>query len=112
MRRARQRFGPAVISDDAVLDNTTLYWLTGTAGSAARLYWESLSSATMKRDVSLPMGSAACRPTPRSRLARGPRSNFHDLTFWSEPERAGHFPAWEQPSRFVADVRACFRTAR
>lgn len=101
-----------VINDDAVLDNVMLYWLTGTAGSAARLYWESLSEATMNRDVSLPMGVTSM-PADTTRAPRAwAQEWFHDLTFWSEPERGGHFAAWEQPHRFVDDVRSCFRAAR
>ncbi len=101
-----------VLDDDTVLDDVTLYWLTGTAGSAARLYWESLSEATMDRDVSLPMGITSM-PADTTRAPRAwAQEWFHDLTFWSEPERGGHFAAWEQPERFVGDVRACFRALR
>jgi pimeloyl-ACP methyl ester carboxylesterase len=97
------------------LDNTSLYWLTNTATSAARLYWQ--QAVTGKNfyapaDVSLP---AAVTVFPEE-YVQAPRSwteqAYHNLIYFNEAERGGHFAAWEQPHVFAEELRAAFRTLR
>ena len=110
---AGQSYG--AITRDDILDNTSLYWLTNTATSAARLYWE--LGATGKNfyaaaDVSLP---AAVTVFP-DEYVQAPRSwterAYHDLVYFNHAEAGGHFAAWEQPDVFAKEVRAGFRSMR
>jgi len=100
------------LSRDQMLDNLSLYWFTGTAASSARLYWESIAevsswfTAGTEHTISVPTGGTAFPkevPRPSRRWAA---RRFTNIVHWSEPERGGHFGAWEQPHRFAADVRA------
>ena len=105
-----------VLSADQVLDNITLYWLTATGASSARLYWESIAQVTewftaaAGDTVSVPAGcSVFPREVPRpSRRWAGRR--FTNIVYWNEPARGGHFAAWEQPGLFVGEVRAAARS--
>ena len=102
----------AIHRDDVLADLTT-YWVTGTAGSAARLYWETAHSGpTMPAQrVEVPTGVARF---PRE-IYRPPRAwveAAYDLRSWTEHPRGGHFAALEQPEALVADVRAFFRPLR
>jgi epoxide hydrolase len=103
---------------DRMLDDITLYWLTRTGASAARLYWESIrevqeifTRGTGDR-VQVPTGgSIFAHENPRpSRRWAGRR--FVDIRYWNELDRGGHFAAWEQPDLFVDEVRAFFRLVR
>jgi len=105
------------LTRDAFLDNITLYWLTNSAVSSARLYWENpvsvLSAAAQKTaDIALPV---AVTVFP-GELYRAPKSwtqrAYPSLVYFSEVDRGGHFAAWEQPELFAAEVRAAFRTLR
>ncbi len=107
-----------VFTRDEMLDNITLYWLTGTAASSARLYWESIRQVqewftkSTSDTVDVPVGCSVFPkdiPRPSRRWAR---RRYTDIRFWSEPERGGHFAAFERPERFVEDVRAFFRMVR
>ena len=99
---------------DQLLTNVTLYWVTETITSSARLYWESRHSgmpATSLPFVDVPTGVARY---PKEVL-RWPRSwveRQYRVVHWAEMDRGGHFPAMEQPELFVDDVRAFFRTVR
>ena len=97
------------------LDNTSLYWLTNTATSAARLYWQQAVTGQnfyAPADVSLP---AAVTVFPEE-YVHAPRSwteqAYHNLIYFNEAERGGHFAAWEQPQLFAEELRAAFRTLR
>jgi pimeloyl-ACP methyl ester carboxylesterase len=97
------------------LDNTSLYWLTNTATSAARLYWQQAITGQnfyAAADISLP---AAVTVFPEEYL-HAPRSwtekAYHNLIYFNEAERGGHFAAWEQPQLFSEELRAAFRTLR
>jgi pimeloyl-ACP methyl ester carboxylesterase len=97
------------------LDNTSLYWLTNTATSAARLYWQQAVTGQnfyAPADVSLP---AAVTVFPEE-YVHAPRSwteqAYHNLIYFHEAERGGHFAAWEQPQLFAEELRAAFRTLR
>jgi pimeloyl-ACP methyl ester carboxylesterase len=107
-----------VLSDDQVLDNVTLYWLTGTGASSARLYWESIATVsewftTSAGDpVAAPTGAAVFpREVPRP-SRRWAAQRFTNIVHWAEPPRGGHFAAWEQPDLFVAELRNTGRALR
>ena len=104
-----------VLSPDQILDNVTLYWLTGTAASSARLYWESIDTVTRwftnttDDIVTAPTGCTvfpAEAPRPSRRWAE---RRFTNVVHWGQPARGGHFAAWEQPRLFVDEVRAVAR---
>jgi pimeloyl-ACP methyl ester carboxylesterase len=107
------------LTRDHILDNVTLYWLTGTGASAARSYWEDalaraqiLASGQAPPDVSLPIGFT----TFPGELWRTPRSwvesYYPNVTYFNEVDRGGHFAAWEEPELFAAEIRAAFRELR
>jgi len=88
-----------------------MYWLTGTAASSARLYWESFRSIPTDA-VLLPAG---CSIFPKE-IFRGSRRwverRYTKLVYFNELDKGGHFAAFEQPEIFVHEVRACFRQIR
>jgi pimeloyl-ACP methyl ester carboxylesterase len=107
------------LTRDHILDNITLYWLTGTGASAARSYWENTRAAALAaaagqppRQVSLPVGFT----TFPDELFQAPRSwvekAYPTLTYFNEVDRGGHFAAWEQPELFSTEMRAAFRSLR
>jgi pimeloyl-ACP methyl ester carboxylesterase len=105
------------LSRDHVLDNITLYWLTGTGASAARSYWEGGRAATQAdgqalAEVRLPVGFT----TFPGEIFRAPRSwveqTYPNLTYFNEVDKGGHFAAWEEPQLFSQEIRAAFRTLR
>jgi epoxide hydrolase len=88
-----------------------IYWLTATAASSSRLYWESFKDlTTVKLDT--PVG---CTIFPGDVL-QSPKvwseRTFSNLIYWNRAERGGHFAAFEQPAIFVREVRDCFRSIR
>ena len=106
------------LTKDDVLDNITLYWLTNTAASSGRLYWENkgknaLSSAAWKTtEITLPVattvfGEDAFRP-PESWARRA----FPKLIYYNKTTKGGHFAAWEQPELFASEIRAAFKSLR
>jgi pimeloyl-ACP methyl ester carboxylesterase len=106
-----------VLTADQVLDNITLYWLTGTAASSARLYWESIAQVTewfavaASDTITVPAGcSVFPREVPRP-SRRWAERRFANIVYWNEPDRGGHFAAWEQPALFTQEVRAVARAA-
>ena len=107
------------LTRDSILDNITLYWLTGTAASAARSYWEdaralaaSLASGQPPPAVTVPVGFT----TFPGEIWASPRSwveaVYPGLAYFNEVDRGGHFAAWEEPELFSAEVRAAFRSLR
>jgi pimeloyl-ACP methyl ester carboxylesterase len=100
-----------VFTRDELIDNVMMYWLPATGASSARLYWESYT--TDKRDpITVPAG---CSVFPKEIIRpsrRWAERDFTDLRWWSEPEKGGHFPAFEQPATFVEQVRSFFRCVR
>ncbi|GAA2067860.1 epoxide hydrolase [Streptomyces albiaxialis] len=100
---------------DRLLDNTMLYWLTGTATSAARLYAESgaygSDPGVWGRRVEVPTG-IALYPREKTRAPRRWSERQWNLTHWAEQPRGGHFAAFEQPALFTADLRDFARTLR
>ena len=103
---------PGGLSRDDILDNVTLYWLTNTAISSARLYWESKLAFFAPKGVALP---AAVSAFP-DELYQAPRSwterAYPRLIYYNKLDRGGHFAAWEQPQLFSQEIRAAFRSLR
>jgi pimeloyl-ACP methyl ester carboxylesterase len=99
------------LSRDEMLDDVTLYWVTASGASSARLYWESMAAFGSGRRVELPTGVASF---PKE-IMRTPRSwceASYNVTHWTKMPRGGHFAAFEQPDLFVEDVRKFFATVR
>ena len=100
------------LTRDDVLDNVTLYWLTNTAVSSARLYWESKLAFFAPKNVPIP---AAVSAFPEE-LYQAPRSwtekAYPKLIYYHRLDKGGHFAAWEQPELFTAELRAAFRSLR
>jgi pimeloyl-ACP methyl ester carboxylesterase len=101
----------AFFGADRLLDNITLYWLSATATSSARLYWESFRSFRTS-NVTVPVG-ASMFPKEILQVPRHwAEAAYPDLRYWNEPDRGGHFAAFEQPAIFVSEVRNFFRLVR
>ena len=103
------------LTRDRILDNITLYWLTGTGASAAREYWETgraLAAGQAPPQVSVPVGFTTFPgeiwPAPRSWVEKV----YPGLTYFNEVDRGGHFAAWEEPELFATEIRAAFRPLR
>jgi pimeloyl-ACP methyl ester carboxylesterase len=107
------------LTPDHILDNITLYWLTGTGASAARSYWENgqaaahaAASGQAPPPVSLPVGFTTFPgeiwQSPRSWVEAG----YPNVTYFNKAERGGHFAAWEEPELFAREVRAAFGPLR
>jgi len=107
------------LTRDNVLDNITLYWLTETAASAARIYWESQRAAAAAAaagktppETSLPVAFTVFP----GEIYRAPRSwaegVYPNLIYFNEVERGGHFAAWEEPEIFANEMRAAFKSLR
>ena len=100
-----------VLTRDELIDNLMLYWLPGTGASSARLYWESFRSVSMG-DVELPTGCSIFPKEIMRTSRRWAEKRFHNIRYWNELEKGGHFAAFEQPETFVAELRAAFRSMR
>jgi pimeloyl-ACP methyl ester carboxylesterase len=107
------------LTRDEILDNVTLYWLTGTGTSAARSYWENgqaqaaaAAAGQAPPDVSLPVGFTTFPgeifPAPRSWV----ELSYPNLTYFNQAGKGGHFAAWEEPEVFADEVRAAFTSVR
>jgi pimeloyl-ACP methyl ester carboxylesterase len=100
------------LTRDDVLDDITLYWLTNTAISSARLYWENRVGLYNAVNVSIPAAVSVFPgenyEAPRSWAERA----YHKLIYYNTLAKGGHYAAWEQPQLFVAEVRAGFRPLR
>jgi pimeloyl-ACP methyl ester carboxylesterase len=107
-----------VLTRDELLDNLMLYWLPRTGASSARLYWESIRqvdawiSGTATETITVPTGCSIFPQELQRPSRRWAEKRFLDIRYWSEPERGGHFAAFEQPKIFVEEVRAFFRLVR
>src|SRR5262245_25119776 len=103
---------PEGLTRDDILDNVTFYWLTNTAVSSARLYWESKLAFFAPKGVPLPTGVSAfpdeIYAAPRSWAERA----YPKLVHYNKLDRGGHFAAWEQPELFSAELRATFKSLR
>jgi pimeloyl-ACP methyl ester carboxylesterase len=103
---------PEGLTQDDILDNVTLYWMSKTAVSSARLYWESKLAFFAPKGVAIPVGVSAFA----DELYQAPRSwaerAYPKLNFYNKHDKGGHFAAWEQPQLLSEDVRATFRSLR
>jgi pimeloyl-ACP methyl ester carboxylesterase len=100
-----------VYARDRLLDNVMTYWLPATGASSARLYWESFNRVRFD-PVDVPTGCSVFPKEIFRPSRRWAEKQFTDLRYWGEPERGGHFAAFERPNLFVDEVRAAFRTMR
>ena len=105
------------LTPESIVDNITLYWLTGTGASAARSYWEfgraaALAAGQAPPPVSVPVAFT----TFPGEIFAAPRSwvevVYPDLSYFNEVDRGGHFAAWEEPELFTSELRAAFRSVR
>jgi pimeloyl-ACP methyl ester carboxylesterase len=105
------------LTRDNVLDNITLYWLSNTAASAARLYWETGRSATaafkdppphVKLPVAFTVFPGEIFQAPRHWVKKA----YHNLIYFNEVDKGGHFAAWEEPELFASEMRAAFKPLR
>jgi len=105
------------LTRDTILDNIALYWLTNTAVSSGRLYWEYTTSvlnaaAQMTAEISLPVAVSVFP----NEIYRAPKSwterAYRNLIYFNEVDKGGHFAAWEQPELFAAELRAAFKKLR
>jgi pimeloyl-ACP methyl ester carboxylesterase len=103
---------PEGLTRDDILDNVTLYWLTNTAVSSARLYWESKLAFFAPKGVALPVAVSAfpdeIYTAPRSWTERA----YPKLIHYNRLPKGGHFAAWEQPQLFTTELRAAFKSLR
>ena len=101
------------LTRDDVLDNITLYWLTNTGVSSARLYWENKADFFDAKNITIPFAMSIfpdeLYQAPRSWAERAYPDN---LIHYNKLDRGGHFAAWEQPDLFVGEMRAAFRSLR
>jgi pimeloyl-ACP methyl ester carboxylesterase len=100
------------LTQDEMLDDISLYWLTNTAVSSAQLYWENNANNFNAVDISIP---AAITVFP-GEIYRAPKSwaekSYHNLIYFNEVKKGGHFAAWEQPQLFAEELRAAFKSLR
>ncbi len=99
------------LTRDELLDNVMLYWLPNAGASSARLYWESFKDVNLD-PVGVPTGCSIFPKEIFRMSRRWAEGRFTDLRWFGEPDRGGHFAAFEQPAIFVDEVRSTFRTMR
>jgi hypothetical protein len=105
------------LTRDAVLDNITLYWLTGTGASTSRLYWETsrAAAASFKNPpphVKLPVGYTVFPDELYQAPRHWVKHAYHNLVYYNEAPKGGHFAAWEEPEIFSSELRDAFRSLR
>jgi len=107
-----------LLTKDDFLDNVTLYWLTNSATSSARLYWETsgqsvlLAAAQKTSEISLPVAITVFPEEVYRAPETWARRAYRNLIYFHEADKGGHFAAWEQPQIFAAELRAAFRLLR
>ena len=103
---------PEGLTREDVLENVTLYWLTNTAVSSARLYWESKLAFFAPKHVAIPVAVSVfpdeIYAAPRSWTERA----YPNLIHYNKLDKGTHFAAWEQPALFTAELRTAFRSLR
>jgi hypothetical protein len=104
---------PTGLTPDDVLDNITLFWLTGTGVSAARVYWEYKGTFFGVKNVTVPVGVSVFPDELYSPPRSWAEQAYPELVFYNnEHDAGGHFAAWEQPQALCEDVRTTFRSLR
>jgi pimeloyl-ACP methyl ester carboxylesterase len=101
-----------IFTRDELLDNVMLYWVTATAASSARLYWESFGKRRATQQIAVPTGVAVYPKEIVAPVRRWMEASYTNIRHWNEMPKGGHFAAFEQPELFVADVRTFFRMLR
>jgi epoxide hydrolase len=102
-----------ILTRDELLDNVMLYWVTASAASSARLYWESFGPGKRTpRTVKVPTGVAVFPKEIVTPVRKWMEASYVNITHWSEMPKGGHFAAFEQPDLFVKEVRDYFRKLR
>ena len=102
-----------IFNRDELLDNVMLYWVTATAASSARLYWESFSPKRRPiSKITVPTGVAVFPKEIVTPVRKWMEANYSNIRHWSEMPKGGHFAAFEQPELFVREVRQFFGTLR
>jgi pimeloyl-ACP methyl ester carboxylesterase len=96
-------------SKDHLLDNISLYWLSNSAASSARLYWHSFAKSDLS-EVTVPMGASLFENEIIQPSRRWAEQRFKNIQFWQENEVGGHFAAMEVPELFVKQLRECLRS--
>jgi hypothetical protein len=105
------------LTRERIVDNITLYWLTGTGASAARWYWElgqflAAAGGAAPPPVAVPVGFT----TFPGEIFAAPRSwievAYPGVAYFNEVDRGGHFAAWEEPALFASELRAAFKPLR
>ena len=100
-----------LLTRDEMLDNITMYWLTKTAASSARIYWES-SRSFEEKDIKVPIGYSQFPEDIHQTSRRWVEARYPTLSYYKELPKGGHFAAWEQPEVFANEVRESFRHVR
>ena len=107
-----------LLTKDQMLDDVTLYWVTNSAGSSARIYWETagqsvlLSAAQKTTEISLPVAITVFPDEVYRAPETWARLAYRNLIYFNEVNKGGHFAAWEEPELFSAELRAAFRSLR
>jgi pimeloyl-ACP methyl ester carboxylesterase len=107
-----------LLARDDFLDNVTLYWLTNTATSSARIYWETagqsvvLAAAQKTSEISLPVAITVFPQEVYRAPETWARRAYRNLIYFNEVDKGGHFAAWEEPELLAAELRAAFRSLR
>jgi pimeloyl-ACP methyl ester carboxylesterase len=106
------------LTRDELLDNLMLYWLPRTGAASARLYWESMRrvdewiSGSAHDTIDVPTGCSIFPKELQRPSRRWAQKRFTNILYWNEPDRGGHFAAFEQPQLFVDELRTFFRQVR
>ena len=102
-----------ILGRNELLDNVMLYWVTASAASSARLYWESFAKGRRPvRQVDIPTGVAVFPKEIVTPVRRWMEAQYIDIRHWREMPKGGHFAAFEQPGLFVDELRGYFRALR
>jgi pimeloyl-ACP methyl ester carboxylesterase len=105
------------LTRDDILDNITLYWLTNTAISSARLYWETVQIAKGggffdPRNVPVPVAVSVFPDEIYAAPENWTRKAYPKLIYYNKLDKGGHFAAWEQPQAFAEEMRKAFKSVR
>jgi pimeloyl-ACP methyl ester carboxylesterase len=112
MRTPTKGQPPERLTQDDVLDNITLYWLTNTGISSARSYWENKTSWFGPKNFSIPAAVTVFPGEVYQPSRRWAERGYSKLSYFHEVDKGGHFAAWEEPLLFASEMRAAFKTLR
>jgi pimeloyl-ACP methyl ester carboxylesterase len=100
-----------ILSKDELLDNVMMYWLTNSAASSGRLYWESYAKPNLE-PIDMPVGASIFPKEIFRASRRWAEKRFSNIIYWNTLDQGGHFAAIEQPQVFVEELRKCFTSLR